>query len=463
LEIENGRGEIDERLTRILNGASLVYEAEHYRRDGTRFFLEISSRAIDIGDVPHIQSFHRDITEKMKLQEQVLQSQKMESMGILAGGIAHDFNNILTAILGHAEVLRRHVNTDEFGKRRIKTIEDAARRAGQMVSKLLSFARKENMELAPTELNTVVMDTVELLGRALIDRNIDTQVMLHPHVPAISGDSIHLEQVIANLIMNSMDAMPDGGTITIATSYGEVGLDSSPVCPFLPPGGYVVLTVKDKGLGIPREIVDRIFDPFFTTKPAGKGTGLGLAMVYGIVKSHKGEIRVDSKEGEGTTFEVYLPVSIQPIPLQQALKESGREPYLSGARRETVLVVDDEKEVVFSIKDILEAEGYKVFAAENPEYGLELFHAVAGKIDVAIIDIVMPVMNGAELTKELKQINPSVKVIGMSGFDSGTIVKEARHIDCFLKKPFDGEALFACIGRVLHSDENDVSTGGVSA
>jgi len=451
LEIESTRGEIDDRLKRILNHESLVYEAEHYRKDGTRIRLEISSRAIDIGGVPHIQSFFRDITEKMKLQEQVLQSQKMEAMGVLAGGIAHDFNNVLTAILGHTEVLRRHVKSDEFGNRSIKTIEDAARRAGQMVSKLLSFARKESLELVPTELNAVVTDTVELLGRALIERDIAVQVALDPRVPAVSGDSIHLEQVIANLVMNSMDAMPGGGTITISTVQRQLGHDTPQVSPFLPAGNYVVLTIRDTGTGIPRELMERIFDPFYTTKPAGKGTGLGLAMAYGIVKSHKGEIRVDSREGGGATFEIYLPVSKQEAPLPAGDTIAAALP--ESAQGEWVFVVDDEKDVLSYIKDTLDAQGYTVITADSPEYARDLFRKISGDIDVVIADIVMPVMSGAELAGIFKEISPTVKVIGISGFDEGDMVRETRHLDCFLKKPFDGASLLTCIRRVLDSDE----------
>ncbi len=316
IELEKARGELDERFRKMLNNESLVYEAEHYRKDGSKILLEVSSRAISIGGTPHIQSFYRDITEKIKLQEQVLQSQKMESLGVLAGGIAHDFNNVLTAILGHTEVLRRHVVTDEFGKRRIKTIEEAALRAGQMVSKLLSFARKKSLMLVPTDLNAVVMDTAELLGPALLDRNCNVQVLLDADLPPLDGDCIHLEQVIANLVMNAVDAMPKGGTITITTALREKVAEATAACPCPNPGHYVVLTVKDTGTGIPPEALDKIFVPFFTTKVEGKGTGLGLAMVYGIVKSHKGDILVRSREGEGTAFEIYFPQTGDPVKLR---------------------------------------------------------------------------------------------------------------------------------------------------
>jgi nitrogen-specific signal transduction histidine kinase len=394
--------------------------------------------------VLHIQSFHRDITEKVQLQEQVLQSQKMESLGELAGSMAHDFQNVLTAILAHTEVLRRHVRTDDFGKRRITTIEDAAKRAGQMISKLLSFARKESMELAPVDLNSVVTDAVELIGRALMEHDIKIRMMLDREIPFITGDAIHLEQVITNLVMNARDAMPRGGTITISTALHQVTKDAAHVPPFLKPGSYVVLTVEDSGTGIPREIMDRIFTPFFTTKPAGKGTGLGLAIVYGVVKSHNGEIRVESREGEGTVFELYFPELVQDMFC--SVVNPGTGLVTTGQR---VLVIDDDPAVLSSIRDALERHGYQVITAETAETAMQSFPHAAGSIPLVITDIVLPVMNGAELANVFKNIEPGVKVIGMSGFEGGAIVQNARHIDCFLKKPFDEASLMNCVDRML--------------
>ncbi len=447
LEIERRRGEIDERLKEILDGKSVVYEAEHYRKDGSRIFLEVSSRAIDIGGVLHIQSFHRDITEKKKLQEQVLQSQKMESMGVLAGGIAHDFNNVLTAILGHTEVLRRHIGSDEFAQKRIKTVEDAARRADLMVSKLLSFARKETLELAPTDLNSVVLDTLELLGRTLLKRSIAVKVKTDPALPTISGDSIHLEQVITNLVMNAMDAMPGGGTISILTSVADLGPNAPHVHPLLIPGKYVVLTVSDTGQGIPREIRDRIFDPFFTTKPVGKGTGLGLAMVYGLVKSHKGEVRVQGEEGAGTTFEIYLPARKETVNRPAPEPVDSSRLVASGNRR--ILAVDDEPDVLSYIKDTLDAHGYTTIVAEDPVYALKLFQELSGDVDLVITDMIMPLMNGAELAGKVKEMKQTIKVIGISGYVEETLLHEPGGIDLFVKKPFDGVTLLKVVREAL--------------
>lgn len=453
LQAHRHEGKHEERLQRALRGESLLYETEHRRSDGSRVHLEVSARAIEIGGVVHVQSFHRDITEKKQLQEQAIQSQKMESMGVLAGGIAHDFNNTLTAILGHTEVLRRRIQADEFGLRRIKTIEDAATRAGLMVSKLMSFARKESLELAPTDLNMVVVDTVDLLGRTFIDRNISANVETEPGLPAVSGDSIHLEQVITNLAMNAMDAMSGGGTLTITTSALLVAAQPSPLRPLLQPGRYVVLTVGDTGPGIEPEVRSRIFEPFFTTKPVGKGTGLGLAMVYGIVKSHEGEIRVRSEPGVGTTFEIYLPALDRPAGLRVPAFGSG--PHYDAAGSECVLVVDDEPDVLSYIKDTLDAHGYKTFATDNPVYAQELFHEMSEDIDLVITDMVMPLLNGAELTRQFKAVNGKIKVVGITGFSGGMIVTAARDLDALIRKPFDSAKLLTTIRSVLDARQDE--------
>ena len=447
----------EERLTKLLLGEPLQYETELIRSDGSRIQLEISTRAIEIGGVVHVQMFHRNITEKKQLQEQAIQSQKMESMGLLAGGIAHDFNNTLTAILGHTEVLRRRVQSDEFGLRRIKTIEDAAKRAGLMVAKLLSFARKESLELVPTDLNIVVMDTTELLGRAFIDRNITLQVRTEPVLPAVSGDSIHLEQVITNLVMNAMDAMPGGGTLTITTSTLETDTPSTSMRPFLRRGKYVVLTVEDTGTGIAPEARSRIFEPFFTTKPVGKGTGLGLAMVYGIVKSHQGEILVRSEPGVGTVFEIYLPSLDRPAELR---REFDGVPLFDAAGSECVLIVDDEPDVLSYIKDTLDAHGYKTLATDSPLYAQELFQKMPSSIDLVITDLLMPLMSGSELSKQLRSISSTVKVIGISGFSGGTLVNDARYLDALIKKPFDSAKLLSTIRSVLDVQRDDRLPGG---
>jgi PAS domain S-box-containing protein len=307
LEGDNHPDERDERMRRILSGEPLVFEAVHTMDNGDAIIVEVSSKAIEIREKLYVQSFHRDITDKKRLLAQLFQSQKMESIGVLAGGIAHDFNNFLSAILGHAELLGMNEELDATSRRGIKIIESSARKAGQIVSKLLSFARKGTFVALPLNFNDVLKDAVELLERVVAKKKIALKVETDNNVPVIKGDSTQLEQVIMNLVMNAADATPEGGTITLSTSLVNIGRNEARIHPLLTSGKYLCLKVTDTGSGIPDEIRDRIFDPFFTTKGPEKGTGLGLAIIYGIVREHNGIITVTSLLGMGTTFRVYLP------------------------------------------------------------------------------------------------------------------------------------------------------------
>lgn len=256
LDAKNNKEEYDERMSRILNGESLIYETQHYKNDGEKVLLEVSSKAIDIEGETYIESFYRDITEKKKIQEQLIHSQKMESVGELAGGIAHNFNNILTAILGYAELLLEFSDLDDTSKQRVRNIESSARKAGVMVSKLLSFARRESHEMLPLNLHDVINDSVKLF-EGVLDKKIGLKMTFSDNIPIIEGDPNQLDQVIMNLMVNARDAMPDGGLITIKTGYIEVGGDRHNVPLYIVPGKYLVLTVTDTGSGIPKGIVDR--------------------------------------------------------------------------------------------------------------------------------------------------------------------------------------------------------------
>ena len=446
LETEENKPLFEERKRRILKGEALMFETQHYRKDGSRVSIEVSSKAVEVEGNLIIQSFHRDITEKKKLQGQLFQSQKMESIGVLAGGIAHDFNNILSAILGHAELLHEFSNLDTTAKQRVKIIEGSSRKAGQMISKLLSFARQGSFESAPLSLNNVIRDTLELIERMLTKKNITINMEVDPSLPPVSGDSNQLEQVVMNLAVNAGDAMPSGGTLTIATTRVSLERDEADrIHPLLTPGKYVLMSISDTGLGIPEEIRDRIFDPFFTTKGPGKGTGLGLAMVYGIVKEHRGVINLRSQLGKGTTFEIYLPVSDKFVP--KAAKTAG----YSVTGREKILVIDDEEDVLSFMKDVLETQGYKILATTNPVYGLDTFKQINEEIDLVITDIVMPLVNGRELIKHFKLIKPSVKVIAISGYDIWGTERKDKDINAYIRKPFEGIYLLSIVRRVLDS------------
>ena len=444
LEVKDNEGEKEERMRRIQGGESFVYEATHYKRDGSTILFEVSSKAINIGRELYIQSFYRDITEKKQLQGQLLQSQKMESVGTLAGGIAHDFNNIVAIILGHISLLNDCAGLDDKAKQRVRIIENSARKAGQIVSKLMSFSRKASFEILPVNLNNIIKDTVELCETMARSRKVAIKMETGDNIPCIHGDSNQMEQVLMNLFVNAMDAMPDGGTIIIGTEFVEIERNNH-VHPLLSSGKYILMKVTDTGTGIPEEIKDKIFNPFFTTKEQGKGTGLGLAMVYGIVKEHKGVLNVKSKTGKGTTFEIYLPPSDAAI--YEIVKTSDH--LLTANAR--ILVVDDEKDILNFMKEIIEGAGYKLLAADNPYYALEIFGEVADNIDLVITDIVMPLMDGRKLIKHFKTFKPAIKAIAISGYDAARNRGDAD-IDAFISKPFEKDSLLSAIRKVLGAE-----------
>ncbi len=428
LESESSIPLCKERIQRLLNGESLVFETEHKRKDGEKITLEVSSCAIKFDNDIVIESFLRDITEKKRLQNQLLHAQKMESVGTLAGGIAHDFNNILTSILGYASLLveNKHLPQDVIAK--IKIIESSARKASNIVSKLLSFARKKGKEVVPLNLNSIIEDSLTMTAK-LIPNDIEIKKELDPSLPIINGDITQLEQVIINLLINAKDAMPDGGTIYIKTSTETIDHNKLNIYADVRPGKYVKLEISDTGTGIPEDIKDRIFEPFFTTKSVGKGTGLGLAMVYGIVKDHDGYITVNSSADKGTSFNIYLPAANK-TPVIEHLELSDRKISLG-----EIMVVDDELPVLQFIKDILVEHGLEVQVFQNPFISLEYFRKNKDRIDVVITDILMPQMDGGELIKRLKSIKKEIRTIAMTGFvDALSATKADRYIEKPIKK-----------------------------
>lgn len=428
----------EKRMRRIIGGEPLVFETEHYRKDGSKVLLEVSSRALEIDGEIFIQSFQRDITERRRLQSQLLQSQKLESIGTLAGGIAHDFNNVLNAILGYAELILMDEDIDSRVADKAKSIEKSARSASSMVSKLLSFARRGEPEIMCFDLNMVIDDTMGMLSR-MIPKNITLKRKLHKSLPIVGGDVSQIEQVLMNLVINAKDAMPDGGALTIKTDVVEIdpyGL----VNPNLTPGKYVALGVSDTGVGIPQEHLPHIFEPFFTTKERGKGTGLGLAMAYGIARDHNGDIVVESQEGKGSTFTVYLPVS-KKGPIGVGKEETVR--YEGGGG--SILVIDDEVSVLKLIKEALEKNKFHVVVTDDPQLGIEIFKENK-EIELVITDMVMPKMGGEQVIKSIREIRPDAKIIVISGYTED--VGDAS-INGFLKKPFHIGRLLSTVRGVL--------------
>jgi two-component system, cell cycle sensor histidine kinase and response regulator CckA len=379
--------------------------------------------------------------ERRQLQLQLLQAQKLEAIGRLAGGIAHDFNNVLTAILGSTELLLLDTPAGAAVREELEIIRDAATRAQELIRQLLAFSARQVLQPAVIDLNALVQGLGRMLRR-LIGEDITLTTAPAAGLGAVRVDRGQIEQVLVNLAVNARDAMPDGGRLTIGTSDADV-VDSDDV----PRGRYVVLQVTDKGVGMTPEILARVFEPFFTTKERGKGTGLGLATVYGIVQQSGGHVRVDSTPGSGTTFRIYLPRVEAPVEApREAAPVTAPE-----AGSETVLVAEDEPLVRVLVRKTLAQAGYRVLEAGGGEEALQLAARHDGTIHLLVTDVVMPGMSGRELMRRLADVRPNVKVLYMSGYSDEAV---ARHgvLDAgtaFMQKPFTPSVLARRVREVL--------------
>ena len=379
---------------------------------------------------PVIQGILRDVTEQRELQRQLVQAQKMESVGTLAGGIAHDFNNILTATLGYALLIRKEIDNREAVLSHLEVLEHSARRAVELTRRLLSFSRAGVVDRKPIRLNDIVQEAVQLLRRTF-DRTIEIRMACEPDLPSILGDQGQIHQVVINLCVNARDAMPGGGVLTLRTRGEFLHDEETLVSP--PPS--VVLQVSDTGMGIPKEIVSKIFDPFFTTKGPGVGTGLGLSIVYGIVKQHRGRIDVASEPGRGTEFTLRFPPSDQePAAAVDAPKA---EPRLHG--RETILVVDDEPALRQLMHISLSELGYTVLEAADGLEAIEQYQRHRPAVDLVLIDLVMPRLGGRETYQRLKKLDPSIRALFATGYGIDDQVNEllSTGVLGIIRKPYE--------------------------
>jgi two-component system, cell cycle sensor histidine kinase and response regulator CckA len=380
-----------------------------------------------------------DVTERKRiahelkqLEQQVLQAQKMEVLGRLAGGVAHDFNNLLMVISGCSELLERSLPKDTPAHIHLEQIHRTSQKAAAITKQLLAFSRKQVLELPPLDLHEALTDSEFMLPRLL---GSDVQLSFHHEAAKswILSDPAQVEQVVANLAINARDAMPEGGRLSISTrNDAQVPGNGAGEAPQT--ADWVVLEVKDTGCGMDEKTRAQIFEPFFTTKPAGKGTGLGLATVYGIVKQSGGHIRVTSTPGAGSCFEIYFPVVAQPEEVQRA--SSPVEVLEEPGGGITVLVADDEAALRQTIVEILLSSGYNVLESQSAEDALEIARRNAGKIDILLTDIVMPGLRGPELARRVQDIQPDVKVVFMSGYAEGLPEAELPPDSAFLQKPF---------------------------
>ena len=380
------------------------YESKLKDRNG-----KIKDVLLNVGMIPYTKKSIAsivDISERKKIQEQLIHSQKMESLGFLSGRVAHEFNNILTGIIGFAGLLHKKIEEPTL-KNFVEKIIDAGQRARDLAKNLLVFSRKEEVgKIQQINLNKYLKDFSEFIG-TIIGKEIELKLNLPEQEIFYKIDPTHLEVILINLITNARDAMPEGGELSIGLKEISIDIEYSFTHPLMKPGEYVLICVSDTGIGMDEQTKQKIFEPFYTTKPKGKGTGLGLSTVFGLVRQYEGQIHVYSEPGKGTTFKIYLPIK------EKKIKEFNRD-ALKGT--ETILVVDDDDQTRGFICSFLKEYGYNVYEAKNGQEALEIFERNKEKIALSLVDLVMPGIPGIEVMKQIKRIKPEAKVVIMSGY-----------------------------------------------
>jgi PAS domain S-box-containing protein len=421
----------------------------HHDRGGRLIDVEIAVHEIQYGGRTAALAVIMDITSRRQLEDQLHQARKMEAIGMLTGGVAHDFNNLLTIITGYSQLILAKAPKDDPNRHSAEQIVKAAERAGELTSQLLAFSRRRTTEAKPLDLNAVVSSLSTMMKR-LIGEDIELRLALGEQLGWVVADAGQLEQVLLNLAVNSRDAMPKGGVLTIETVNATVERDHRGRTPALKSGPYVLLMVSDTGCGMDDATRARIFEPFFTTKSAGAGTGLGLFTVAGIVKRSGGAVDVLSSPGGGTCFQVYLPL------VGRAVAASPPPAGIAAAcGAETILLVEDEEMVRALVRETLEAKGYQVLEAAGAAQARALAHACGGRIHLLIADVVMPNASGPDLARALLRGRPDMKVLYISGHSESAIQKrgvKSRHV-AFLPKPFSPAALACKVREVLESDD----------
>ncbi len=435
----------------ISSGKGWAGQIGNRMKDGSlrQFETTISPIRDDSGAIVNFVSVNRDVTQEVALEAQLLQAQKMEAVGTLAGGIAHDFNNLLQVIQGYTEVLLHEANHEQSGYEPLKKIHGSAKRGAELTSQLLTFSRKVQSERRPLDLNQEVEQIKNLLERT-IPKMIEIELHLDKTPAIVSADPVQVEQALMNLAVNATDAMSDGGKIIIETERATLDEEFCRTHLGARPGEYVLLTISDTGHGMNKEILEHVFEPFYTTKEVGKGTGLGLAMVYGIVKTHEGYILCYSELDSGTTFKVYLPALVQ----SGRWREAGEGDDQLKKGDETILLVDDEKYIRELGVELLTDVGYEVFTAADGEGALELYRKEQQRIDLVILDLVIPGMGGKKCYEEILKINPQAKILIVSGYSVNGPGKEAMEAGAkgFVGKPFDVSHMLKVVRDILDED-----------
>jgi PAS domain S-box-containing protein len=448
-EIFRHSGEYD-RLIELLTRTEEIkdVEMEWNRKDATTITVRCSGRRVDDenGAPAYFEVFAEDVTEKRVLEKQLRMAQKMEAIGRLSGGIAHDFNNLLGVIIGYSRVLKRELGANNVLYEHALEIEKAGNRAASLTKQLLAFSRQQVLTPAILNLNSLASDMEKMLPQ-LLGEDVEVSLILDPALGNVKADQSQIEQVIMNLAVNARDAMPMGGKLKIETSNVQLDEAYARLHPGSKVGSFVLLAVTDTGTGMDTATLSHIFEPFFTTKERGKGTGLGLATVYGIVKQSNGYTGVDSAPGKGTSFQIYLPRDAG----QSVVEEP--EPYSADKLRgsETILLVEDSEPLRKLVKTFLDSAGYRVFSADSGESALEVSTSIGRPLDLLLTDVVMPGMNGRVLAEHLLPRQQGMKVLYMSGYTDSFIaghgvLDPATHL---LHKPFTEEVFLRKVREVL--------------
>jgi len=423
-----------------------IFDFEIIRKDNTKKYVEASASLMKDkeGNPTGFRGIVRDITEKKNLESQLIQAQKMEAIGTLAGGIAHNFNNLLMSIQGNTSLMLLDTNANHPHYERLTTIEQSVQSGSKLTSQLLGYARGGRYEVKPISINHIITDTSSTFSMTRKDITLNHD--LAPTLAGVKADRGQIEQVVLNIYVNAAEAMPHGGELFITTrTIPHTQIEKKPYT--IKPGNYILLTIKDTGIGMDKHTQEKVFDPFFTTKGLAKGTGLGLASVYGIMKAHGGYIDVTSRKGKGTTFFLYLPASKETIGEEihpAAPIETGKE---------TILLVDDEEIILDVGEALLTSLGYTVLIAHGGHEAITTLRTTleSSPPDLVILDMIMPSMGGGETYDKLKEIDPSIKVLLSSGYSINGQAKEIlkRGCDGFIQKPFTLGEISKAIREVL--------------
>ena len=444
----------DEYLVQINKQGAFNGVTEYVAKDGTTHYIEYRSVMVrQKGREPYVSGTGRDVTDRItgrnevrKLEQQLQQAQKMKAIGTLAGGIAHDFNNLLMGILGNTSLMLLDMESNDPRYKRLQVIEKHVRLGADLTKQLVGFARGGRYEVKPTDINELIKSTAKMFGRTKKEISIHTRYQEELWI--VEVDQGQIEHVLLNLYINAWQAMAGLGDLYLETE--NVVLDEQYTKPYtVKPGRYVKISITDSGIGMDKETQLRIFEPFFTTKEMGRGMGLGLASVYGIIKNHGGYINVYSEKNEGTTFRVYLPASEKGVP-----KEKGTvEKTLKGAG--LILLVDDEDMIVDVGEQMLKTLGYDVLLARSGKEAVEVYKNNQDKVDLVILDMIMPEMGGGEVYNRLKEIDPEIKTLLSSGYSLNEKASNilARGCNGFIQKPFDLTALSGKIREILGKDK----------